>query len=315
MSETPLEPDIEIVDAHHHLWPADGVHARYGAYPLEALHADMRAGHNVTDTVYVECSSAYREDGPEHLRPVGETEWVCAMDDGPAAMIGFADMFEGERAGEVLDAHVAAGGDTFKGIRHPIANDPSPDVRGSSKAPPPHALADERFRAGVHELATRDLIYETWGYFHQLDDLADLARDEPELRIVLDHLGGPVSVGPYAADREAMLAAWREAMQRVAERPNITLKIGGLGFEPLLHAPTLTAHDSESLAEYWQPVLRFCVDTFGAERCMAESNFPVDRLTCDYVTLWNAFKLATADLPQADREQVFAGTARRVYRF
>lgn len=315
--EPALEPELEIVDAHHHLWPAERPHPRYGSYTPEELAADTGAGHAVRATVFLECSACYRGEGPEALRPVGETDWLSGLpaDLMPAAIVGHADMLLGAGAGAVLDEHVAVGGARFRGIRHPVAWDASPDVPGTSRATPPGALADPAFRAGVAEVRERGLLFETWGYFHQLSDLAELAAAEPELEIVLDHLGGPVAVGPYAADRPAMLAAWREALARVAEHSNVHLKLGGIGFAPLLHAATLGPPPltSEALAAFWKPELEFCVRTFGAERCMCESNFPVDRETCDYVALWNALKRATSGLAPSERAHLMSGTARRIY--
>lgn len=316
-AEAALEPELAVVDAHHHLWPADVEHASAIPYGLEDLGRDLDGGHEVLATVFVECSACYRPDGPEALRPVGETEWVMSMPAehrAPAAMIGFADMRLGPDAGAVLDEHVAVGGTRFRGIRHPVAWDESPDVRRTSRAMPPHVLADPVFREGVREVAARGLIFETWGYFHQLADLADLAATYPEMVIVVDHLGGPVATGPYAADRPGTLAAWREALARVAEHENVMLKIGGIGFAPFLDEALVAGpRTSEALAAYWEPELLFCIQTFGAQRCMCESNFPVDRPTCDYVTLWNALKRATATLPPGEREQIMSATARRVY--
>lgn len=317
-AEPALEPQLAIVDPHHHLWPPAGGHAIAVPYSLDDLRADTTAGHDVRATVFLECSTQYRTDGPEALRPVGETEWVASLpaaDGLVSAIVGAADMLEGNAIGAVLDAHLEAGDGRFRGIRHSIAWDPDPDVLNTARNPPPGVLLSDRFGAGIAEVAKRGLIFETWGYFHQLADLVPLARRHPELPIVIDHLGGPVVAGHYASGRPEMLAQWRAALRTVSAEPNVLLKIGGIGFPPFVEEQVLAGdRSSVTLAAYWGPELRFCIDTFGPDRCMFESNFPVDRQLCDYVTLWNVFKRATADLSAAERDLVLAGTARRLYR-
>jgi predicted TIM-barrel fold metal-dependent hydrolase len=315
--ETALEPGLVIVDPHHHLWPPTGGHSMAVPYSLEDLRADVTGGHDIRATVYLECSSRYRTYGPENLRPVGETEWVASL---PAAdgllsgIVGFADMLLGTEAGPVLDEHVAAGDGRFRGTRHSVAWDPSPDVINTARNPPEGVLTTEVFGRGVAEVARRGLVFETWGYFHQLTDLIPLARKHPELTIVVDHLGGPVVSGPYAAKRDEVLADWRAALRALAAHENIVLKLGGIGFPPFVEEKVRTgSRSSEALAAYWGPELRFCIETLGPDRCLFESNFPVDRALCDYVTLWNVFKRVTADLSPDDRRKLFSDTARRVY--
>ncbi len=319
-TEAPLDPDLPIVDPHHHLWE----HAK-STYLLDDLHADTGAGHRVEATVFVECMWGYRTDGPDALRPVGETETVAAVaEQGDAAgagatiagIVAFADLSRGDGVLEALDAHGAAGRGRFRGIRHATAFDPDPAVRRTHTRPPPGLMGDDGFRRGVRALARGGLSFDAWLYHPQIPELTDLARAVPECTIVLDHLGGPLGIGPYAGRRDEVMAGWRRDLAGLAACPNVVVKLGGigmaifgLGFEAAPEPPS-----SNDLVAAWGDPVRYVIDAFGPERCMFESNFPVDRMSCGYVTLWNAFKKIAAGASDAERAALFAGTARRVYR-
>lgn len=309
-AEPALEPGLPIIDAHHHLWPD-------GRYQRSDLVRDITAGHNVIGTVFIDCSAGYRTDGPAEFAPVGETEWAMTQRGGQgviAAIVSHVDMYLGSRAGKVIDAHLAAGGEVFKGVRHNVAWDRHPDTNNALRGAPRYALLDPTFQAGVAELDRRRLVFETWVYFNQLDDVAALATRFPELSIILNHLGGPAVNGPYAGHRDEMLAEWRRGMQQVARHENVFLKIGGIGYRSFVEESVLDGpRTSEWLADYWRPEFRFCVETFGPSRCMFESNYPEDRHLCDYVVLWNTFKRATSELSASERAQLFELTARRAY--
>jgi L-fuconolactonase len=309
--EAALDPGLPIVDPHHHLWPA----GRYGRPDLER---DVDSGHNVLRTVFVDCGVSYRTDGPPSLKPVGETEWVRSQggDDGICAgIVSHADMYLGSEVGEVLDAHVAMGGQAFKGIRHIVAWDAHPDMYKAPHGAPESALRDPKFQSGTAELAARDLVFETWLFFKQLDDVVGLARAQPELKIVVDHLGGPACTGPYAADRSAMLQEWRRGIASLRHYPNVFLKLGGIGFRPFMPTELLEhPRSSLSLANYWKGEILYCVEQLSPQRCMFESNFPVDRRLTDYVILWNTFKRISSELSEDDRYWLFNGTATTVYK-
>jgi predicted TIM-barrel fold metal-dependent hydrolase len=314
--EAAIEPDLEICDPHHHLW--DRPQSRY--MPGELL-ADTGAGHRVVSTVFVECMSGYRTEGPEALRPVGETEFVerVAREERgtrvAAAIVGFADLLLGDRVDAVLDAHVAAS-PRFRGIRHASGFDPSPDVRNSHTNPPEGLLGVARFREGFARLTARGLSFDAWLYHPQIPELTALARAFPEAPIVLDHLGGPLGIGPYEGKRAEVFAVWQSGIRELARCPNVAVKLGGLtmpicGFgwhrrEPL--------PDSELLARAMAPYYLFCIEQFSPARCMFESNFPVDRVSCSYTVLWNAFKRIAAPFTAAERRSLFHGTAARFYR-
>jgi L-fuconolactonase len=311
--ETALEPDLVICDPHHHLWNRGD-----SRYLLEELRADTASGHSVEATVFVECGFGYRTDGPVPLRPVGETEFVVATDPGGfiAGIVGFADLCAPEIE-DVLAAHADAGHGRFRGIRYKIARDPSPLLPVSSNRQAGGPLAeDQAFLTGFAALGRAGLSFDTWAYHTQLHELADLARAQPDVTIIVDHLGGPVRLGPYSERRDEVFEIWRKQVTELARHENVVMKLGGVGMpvfgETWHYFPERTT--SEQIAAARGPEIRWCIETFGPDRCMFESNFPVDKHSCSYVVLWNAFKQITADLSDADRAALFRDTAKRVYR-
>lgn len=318
VDEEPLDPTIEICDAHHHLWahPTED-------YLVAELLADTGAGHNVTRTVYVDCMSGYLTDGPEHLRPVGETAFAGAQAEASeraggaviAAIVGHADLLLGDRVEEVLAAHVAADPARFRGIRHATAWDTDPSIRRSHSGAPQGAMGTAAFTAGLRVLGRMGLTYDAWLYHPQITELAAAARAVPEVTIVLDHLGGPVGIGRHA-DRATALADWRGAITEVAACPNVHLKLGGIGM-PVFGIPWHQRErppTSAELAAAWADDIRFCIDTFGPPRCLFESNFPVDRKSCSYTVLWNAFQRIAEPYDAPERRWLFHDTAASAYR-
>jgi L-fuconolactonase len=319
--EDVLEPERPICDPHHHLWDHPG-----RRYLLDELLADAGSGHNVVTTVFVECMSMHRASGPGEMRPVGETEFV----NGIAAMsasggfgrtrvasgiVSFADLALGERVGAVLDAHLAVS-PRFRGIRHAAGWDASDKIRNSHTNPPPGLLGDARFRRGFAELAPRGLTFDAWLYHPQLPELADLAKAFPDTTIILDHFGGPLGIGPYAGRRAEVFSVWKTAIRALADCPNVVVKLGGLvmplnGFGFHKREPPI---GSIELAEATRDWYLHTIECFGVERCMFESNFPVDKVSVSYRVLWNSFKRLTANFSAAERAALFHDTAARVYR-
>jgi len=325
-TEAALDPDLPIIDPHHHLW--DRPRTRYLIDELAAdIGAPDQGGHNVLATVFVQCGAMYRAHGPEELKPVGETEFVAgqgAMADsglyGPArcnaGIVCHIDLTLGDDVARVINAHLALAGGRLRGVRHATAHDPSPDVRTSSANPPAGLLADARFRRGFAQLARHDLSFDAWLYHPQIGELAALSRAFPDTKIVLDHCGGPLGVGPYAARREEVFASWRASIRNIAQAPNVVVKLGGLGM-------AISGYDfhlkedppvSQTLADAWRPWFETCIEAFGADRCMFESNFPVDKGSCSYNVLWNAFKRVASGASVAERAALFHDTAARIYR-
>ena len=307
-----LEPGLVICDPHHHLWDRPG-----DRYLMEELRADAGSGHHIEHTVYIDCRSGYRTGGPEAFRPVGETEFVVAADPGGfiAGIVSRVDLRRPEAA-DVLAAHVAAGQGRFRGIRQSSTWDPGLEVRPGSTSPPPGLLADPAFRAGFADLGRAGLSFDAWLYHPQIGELTDLVRAVPETTVILDHLGGPLGQGACAGRREEVRADWRASLTELAACPRVFLKLGGIGM-PLFG---LSFHEhpeattSEDLAAAWGPDIRWCIEQFGADRCMFESNFPVDGASCSYAVLWNAFKRIAADASPAEKAELFRGTAMRAYR-
>jgi predicted TIM-barrel fold metal-dependent hydrolase len=327
--EAILEPDRPIVDPHHHLLDRPGPGGRY---LFDELLADLTCGHRVVATVFVQCYAMHRADGPEALRPVGETEFVtgvAAMSAsgryGPArvgaGIVGHADLRLGARVQPVLEAHLGAGGGRFRGVRHISARDAAAHAYygqppGTLLDQPPGLLADPAFRAGFACLAPLGLSFDAWLLHPQLPELTALARAFPGTAIVLDHLGTPLGVAAYAGQREAVFAGWAASLRELATCPNVALKLGGLGmpmtgfaFEDQPAPPS-----SERLAAAWRPYVETGIEAFGADRCMFESNFPVDKASCSYAVFWNACKRLAQGASVAEQQALFRGSAARFYR-
>ncbi|MBN3269973.1 amidohydrolase [Bordetella bronchiseptica] len=320
--EPVLEPGLPIVDAHHHLWDRPGQR-----YLFDELRADLRTGHNVLATVYVQCRSMYRCDGPTHMRPVGETEFANGIGAQSASnlygrlracagIVAYADLSLGAAVRPVLQAHLSAAPQRLRGIRCMTAAHASPHIQPNSGKVPEHLLMSPRFREGFAELAPLGLSYDAWAFHTQLHEVLDLARAFPQTVIVVDHAGGPLGIGPYAGRRDAVYAHWHASMRALAACPNVNVKLGGLA----MHFSGLDFHllaeppDSRQLANAWRPYVEACIELFGAGRCMFESNFSVDKGMLSYPVLWNAFKRLAAHCSAQEKAQLFAGTAHRVYR-
>ncbi len=315
-----IEPDLPIVDPHHHLWDRPG-----WRYLLDELLADLNSGHNIVATVFLQCRAMHRADGPEALRPVGETEFVngvAAMSAsggyGPtqvcAGIVGHADLRLGASVQAVLEAHLRAGGGRFRGIRHSNAWEAS--VPRPTNAPEPGLLADASFRAGFAQLAPLGLSFDAWLYHPQIPELTALAHAFPDTAIVLNHVGGPLGIGAYAGQHDAIFADWTTSIRALATCPNVHVKLGGLGM-PLTG---LAFHEkpeppsSEQLATASRPYMETCIEEFGAARCMFESNFPVDKESFSYAVYWNACKRLTHGVSAAEKAELFSNSAARFYR-
>ena len=318
-----IEPELAIVDPHHHLVERPET----GRYLLPDLLADVGSGHNITATVYLEWLSMYRRSGPGEMRPVGEVEFangVAAMSASGgygktrvcAGIVGYADLALGAPVEKVLEAQIAAGGGRFRGIRFIAATHPDQAAWGSPMLRPTGLLMDRRVREGFARLAPLGLSFDAWVYHTQLHELADLARASPATPIVLDHVGGPIGLGPYAGKRDEVFQDWSVRIRELAQCPNVHVKLGGLGmrmFGFAVHTQELPP-SSEELAALWRPYIETCIAAFGPQRAMFESNFPVDKGSCGYAALWNAFKRIAAGCSAAEKQALFAGTARRFYR-
>ncbi|HYC53816.1 MAG TPA: amidohydrolase family protein [Candidatus Binatia bacterium] len=338
-----VEPGLRILDPHHHLWdrptailkdlpplvhPFMEIIRRVPRYLLDELLADLGDGHDVRGTVYLECGAMYRASGPEALRCVGETEFVngiAAMTASGiygdvracAGIVGHADLTMGAAVEEVLAAHIAAAPDRFRGIRHSASYDDDPGVLGPLAGYSVQGrYRDGKFREGFAMLGKLGLSFDAWLLEPQLPDLIDLAHAFEGTTIVLDHVGTPLGIGAYAGRRQERFDVWRANVEALASCPNVVVKLGGLAM-PFAGFPwsyDKRPSSSQELAAAWKPYLDVCIQAFGPQRAMLESNFPVDSFTCSYRTLWNALKRAVADYSQEEKRAMCAETAMRVYR-
>ena len=318
-----IEPDLPIVDPHHHLVDRPET----GRYLLPDLLADTGSGHNIEASVYLEWLSMYRASGPSEMRPVGEVEFangVAAMSAAGgyggtrvcAGIVGYADLAQGASVERVLEAQIAAGGGRFRGIRFISATHPDQAEWGSMVNRPAGLLTNTKVREGFARLAPLGLSFDAWMYHTQLSELVDLARAFPATQIVLDHVGGAIGLGRYAGKRDAVFAEWSTGIRELAQCPNLYIKLGGLGMR--MFGFTVHTHElppsSDELATTWRPYIETCIEAFGPQRSMFESNFPVDKGSCGYAALWNAFKRIAAGCSTAEKQALFAGTATRFYR-
>jgi len=321
-TEEILEPDLPIVDPHHHLWERPGYR-----YLFPELLADIGSGHNIEATLFEQANSMYRASGPEELKSLGETEFVsgvAAMSDsgryGPtrcvAGIVGYVDLRLGSRAKGLLEKHMAVSDGRLRGVRNGSTWSDDPVLKTFGNAAGPGLYLDKNFREGFAALAALDLAFDAWLFQTQLGDVIDLAAAFPQARIVLNHVGGPVAIGPYAGKREEAFGAWRAQIEKFASYPNTYVKLGGLGMKMIgfdfFERPEPPS--SQDLEKAWRPYIETCIAAFGPQRAMFESNFPVDKGTCSYQVLWNAFKRIAAGHSRDEKLALFGGAARKAYR-
>ena len=333
-AEETLEPDLPICDPHHHFWDTGidpSATFRTGQvaprYLLDELLADINSGHNIRSTVFIECASMYRAKGPHEMKPVGETEFVngiAAMRASgqygdtlvAAAIVGFADLCLGAAVENVLNAHIAAGGGRFRGIRHAGGWNASDRIRNSHTNPGEGMFANAAFRAGFAKLAPLGLSFEGWCYHTQIREITDLARAFPDTTIILDHFLGPLGIGPYAGKQANYLAQWKADMREIAQCPNVHAKLGGINMKVNGYRwhenprpPT-----SQELCDATRVYYDHCIEQFGPDRCLFESNFPVDKVSLSYNVLWNTFKRIAKGCSDTEKAAMFHDTAARIYR-
>ncbi|BFG79476.1 amidohydrolase family protein [Paraburkholderia terrae] len=318
-TEAALEPDMPIIDAHHHFYDRPG-----WTYLLDEYLRDAQSGHNITASVYMQALTRYRQSGPDALRPVGEVEYVTAAT-APTqggrpqvakGIVGYADLRRGAAVREVLEAHLQAGQGRFRGVRHLVTWDADQTLVNPVSAAPRGLLLDRDYRAGVAQLGPLGLSYDAWLFFPQLPELFDLAKACPDVPVIINHCGGVVRIASYEDKQKEVFESWSQSMRKLAQLPNVYVKVGGLGmringfdFEKGERPPS-----SIQLAEAWKQWMQTCIELFGANRCMFESNFPVDKGSYPYSNGWNAFKRLTAQAGHGEREALFRGTVSNVYR-
>jgi predicted TIM-barrel fold metal-dependent hydrolase len=316
-----LEPKLPILDCHHHLF---GTTDDRLFYRMDDLQHDLDSGHNVIGTVYVEAyESGWRTDGPPALRPVGEIEMIVDATASPrqrtyevaAGIVGYADLTLGASVADVLEAEKIASQGRLSGIRYRVASDGGTIARVLTSQPPPRLLSDPNFRRGVAAVAAANLCFDTWIYHTQIDELLGLADACPQATIVICHLATPIGIGEYRERVGETFHEWRAGIIELSKRQNFRMKLGGLGMPVFGFAfddkpQPASAHQ---LIDAWKPYLETCVAAFGTQRCMFESNFPVDKQSCSYAELWNAYKLFSKGFSVEERADLFYRTACTTY--
>lgn len=314
-------PDLPVIDPHHHLWDRPG-----SKYLFDELREDITSGHNIVGTLFVQCRSMYKEAGNDHYKPVGEVEFANGIaarfasglygkQRGCAGIIGCADLTLGHDIQPVLERLIAAGGMRLKGIRNSTAWHEHEAVRSNPILPPKNLLIDPRFSEGVGHLEKYGLRLDVWAYHTQLPLLHDLAKAHANVPIIINHLGGPLGVGPYTDRKKEVFQTWQSEMRRLAGLPNTSVKLGGFGLMVMGHQyhKLETPPSSDLLAAEWRPYVETLIEMFGTKRCMYESNFPVDKGMFSYHVLWNAFKKLSMACSQDEIFDLFHETARRIY--
>lgn len=317
--EAAVEPDLPVIDPHHHLWDPPGAR-----YLFDELRADLDCGHRVDATVYVNAYTMYRAKGPDALRPVGETEFaagVAAMSESGAygatavcaGIVAYVDFALGAAVAPVIEAHRVAAGGRLRGFRGRTAWHPDPEIH--KWGTDPDILARPETRAAVAAIARAGLVFDAFVHQNQLQELVQLCRAFPEMPVVIDHAGGPIGCGPYKARRAEMFAAWRDGIRALAELPNTHIKLSGFGmrFNGWDYHLDERPPSSDRLAEDWRPEVEACIEAFGPGRAMFASNFPVDKAMFGYATMWNAFKKLTRGMGAGERTALLSATAARVY--
>lgn len=343
MTEDIIEPDLPIIDPHHHLWDLrpmlpmlqephhDFIAALIDAayYTFDELQADTRGGlpggHNIVGTCFMECGAFYNAAYGEAKKVVGEVEFVNGVaaqggsglygDYRPChAILGHADLRLGDGARPVLEALMAAS-PRFKGIRHQAAWDADPAVLGAPFHAPEGLYRDSIFREGFRHLGELGLTFDAWVLEPQIGDVTALARAFPDQPIVLDHCGTPLNIASYRGKLHENFDRWRHSIRELAQCPNVSVKLGGLAmaFCGLPDDGPAKGYGSDHLAALWRPYIETCIEAFGPDRGMFESNYPVDRWGASYDVLWNSFKLLARGHSEDEKRALFAGTAARVY--
>ena len=340
MSEEILEPELPIIDPHHHLWdlrplvPAfpeprhDFIEAIAGAayYTFDELLADTGTGHNIIGTVFMECGAFYDAARDDALKSVGEVEFVNGVaaqgasglygDIRPCAgIVGHADLTLGDAVRPVIEALVAAGNGRFRGIRHASAWDADPEVLGPPFHAPEGLYRSDAFLSGFEAYSEYGLAFDAWLLEPQLGDVIELAKRFPDQAIILDHCGTPLNIASYRGKLHENFDRWRKSIHALAECSNVSVKLGGLAmaFCGMPEEGPAKGLGSEHLAALWRPYVETCIESFGPDRAMFESNYPVDRWGASYPVLWNAFKRLAQGHSADEKRALFAGTAARVY--
>jgi predicted TIM-barrel fold metal-dependent hydrolase len=319
-AEAILNKNLEICDAHHHIW--DFPNSKYLA---EELLEDLLCGHNITSSIYMECGYGYDQTLPKHLAPIGETRLIDQFADDVLsrtngrihackAIVGYADLSRGDSVKEVLECHLEQS-ERFVGIRHATGWDSDTKIRNAHTHPSEGLMLTSNFVDGIRSLAHLNLTFDAWLYHPQIIELVELSKKVPHQKIILDHVGGILGIASYSSQTKEIFNQWKNDISLAAEQENIFVKLGGLamsicgmGFNKREKPATL-----DELTQVTAPYYSHVIDKFGVNRCMFESNFPVDKVGVSYKTLWNSFKYLTKSFSDSEKKALFKGTAEKTY--
>ena len=324
VKEEIINPELPIIDPHHHLWNGDNQLASSFPYLIDSLSEDTNSGHNIVGTIFMECAQGYYQEGEDKYKPIGETEYVMKVikdskkTSNSANIIGiisFADLMLGSEVKDVLNQHILIGEGLFKGIRHAAGWDQSNEIHNSHSNPIKNIYYDPSFRKGAEELIKLNLTFDAWHYHNQISDLSIFAKDYPELTIIHDHFGGPLGVGPYQGKKQEIFKKWKDDISQLSENKNVHSKLGGLAM-PVngwnFHKQDKPATSDQIIEMHYDYYLH-TIECFGVDRCMFESNFPVDRRSISYHVLWNAFKKMVSNYSNEDKNKLFFQNAKDIY--
>lgn len=320
-----IEPDIPICDPHHHFWDKR-TERGYPRYQLDELLTDITSGHNVRSTVFIEARSMYNANLPADESSIGEVEYVQGISAASASgiygetraaasIIGNANLNLGDGVKPILESLSSASA-RFRGIRHSVTWDPHPEVENTALHKYEGQLVSDKFQAGAKVLSDMNMTFEAWLYFHQLPQLLEFAKSVPDLTIILNHIGGLVMNGPYENKREEVVKLWKDGIAKISECSNVVVKLGGVG----MPRTGFDWHDRDSpigsreLAASIAPYFNYCIEHFGTDRCMFESNFPVDKVSFSYHVLYNAFKRFSRGFSDSERAAMFHDNAVSIYK-
>lgn len=302
-----LEPNLPICDAHHHLWEYPGY-----VYSGKDLLEDI-ASNNVLSTVFVEAWDRIVRNGKLLKDPPAQTAF--AVNEGEinpgrtriaAGIVGFVDLMRGESIAKEVESHIIAGKGRFRGIRYSINSD----------------MASRQFAEGYSVINDNKLTLDAVvPSAEQLLNVAGLAKKFPDTPVIINHLGIDFHMSrhfnPNLSVREVRydLNSWKKLIDKIAVCENIYMKLGGLGMDLGVAGWEKTTNPNlDELAQLLKPWYFDCIEKFGPDRCMFESNFPVDKKSFSYTTYWNAVKLLTKDFSTAERKLLFSDTAKKAYR-
>jgi len=324
--EDPILPNFPIIDPHHHLWDVG-----FGRYYIEELLEDINSsGHNIEATVYIMSSSntkIYAKDGLKEFKPLTEIEFATSegkradlIPDNKvkvnASIVGSVDLTFGSKLEPVLEKAINISEGRLKGIRMLLASHTDPRILSGAVKSDLGLMLHPNFIDGAKCIQNADLSLDFWIYHTQLNEMEKIARALPDLTIILNHVGGPIHLGEYEGKQAVTHREWRSAMIRLSRIPNINVKLGGLGMAvngAKFHNDKIPPN-SVQLSDVWKPWIYETIDMFGFDRCMFESNFPVDKGSCSYGTLWNAFKILATDMSDDEKNKLFSKNAARIYK-